>query len=123
MGSKIAIYYKFKAEFEALKITFPEFTESPEEFQRSSDKTFLGQFVSAREGIRLDTADAIVFYNIDFSYLSYAQAQNRIVSKERTKEAVLWWVFTIGGIEKKIYDVVCKKKDYTIYYFKRDYGT
>lgn len=121
-GKKIAVFYKFQAEFEMLKKEFSNWTDSPEKFQMAdTDCVFLGQFQSAREGIRLDTADAIVFFNIDFSYLSYAQARNRIVSKERTKPAPLYWVFSEGGIEAKIYKVVCKKKDYTLRHFKRDF--
>jgi len=122
VGQKIAVYYKFQAELDMLKKVFTNWTVSPEEFQASPDSTFLGQFLSAREGIRLDTADAIVFLNIDFSYLSYAQARNRIASKERTKEAVLYWVFSEEGIEDKIYKMVCKKKDYTNYHFKKHYN-
>lgn len=120
-GQRVAVFYKFKAELDALKKVFPDFTESPEVFQAGISPCFFGQFQSAREGIRLDKADAIIFYNIDFSYLSYAQAKNRIVSKERSKSAVLYWLFTRGGIEEKIYKVVVKKKDYTTYYFKRDF--
>lgn len=118
---KIAIFYKFKQEFECLKGIFSNWTDNSEQFQQSNDATFLGQFVSSREGVRLDTADAIVFYNIDFSYLSYAQAKERIISGERTKEAVLYWVFSNGGIEQKIYEVVKQKKDFTNYYFKKAY--
>lgn len=121
-GRKIAIYYKFIGEFEVLKKVFPNWTVSPEDFQDSSDKVFLGQFISAREGIRLDTADAIVFYNIDFSYLSYDQAKERIISKERTQKAKLYWIFSEGGIEQKIFKAVKNKQDYTNHYFKADYG-
>lgn len=122
VSQKIAIFYQFKAEFDILKLTFSNWTDSPEVFQSEPDRTFLGQFQSAREGIRLDTADSIVFYNIAFSYLSYAQAQNRIVSNERTKEAMLYWIFSEGGIEEKIYRVVSKKKDYTARHFKKDFN-
>lgn len=121
-SKKIAIFYKFKGEFEVLKKTFKNWTADPMEFQNSIDKTFLGQFVSSREGIRLDSADSIVFYNIDFSHLSYAQAKDRIISKERTKQAVLYWVFTNGGIEQKVYKSVMNKKDYVNYTFKKDYN-
>lgn len=78
--------------------------------------------MSSREGIRLDTADAILFYGIDFSYLSYEQSKNRIISKERTKEAVLYWIFCEGGIEEKILKAVRNKENYTSSYFNRDYG-
>jgi len=118
---KIAIFYKFKQEFEILKQLFPHWTSSPEEFQSNKNKTFLSQFQSGREGIRLDSADSIIFYNIDFSYLSYAQARERIISKERKKEANLYWIFIEGGIEEKIYKIVNQKKDYTVHYFKKDF--
>lgn len=121
-GQKIAIFYKFKAEFDILSKIFPNYTTSPETFQQSTDKVYLGQFVSSREGVRLDTADAILFYGIDFSYLSYEQSKNRIISKERTKEAVLFWIFADGGIEEKIYKAVMNKQNYTSTYFRRDYG-
>ena len=121
-SQKIAIYYKFKAEFDILTKILPNYTSSPEEFQQSTDKVYLGQFVSSREGIRLDTADAILFYGIDFSYLSYEQSKNRIISKERTKEAVLYWIFCEGGIEAKILKAVRNKENYTSSYFAKDYG-
>ncbi len=122
IGKKIAIFYKFKAEFELLKAVFPTWTNSPDEFQTSTDKVYLGQFVSSREGVRLDTADALIFYNIDFSFLSYEQARNRIISKERTTPAVLYWMFAENGIESKIYEAVKNKQDYTTSYFQKDYG-
>ena len=121
-GQKIAIFYKFKAELELLKQTFTDCTDSPEDFQESANMTFLGQFQSAREGIRLDTADSLVFYNIDFSFLSYEQGKNRIISKERETEAPLYFVFNREGIEPKIYKQVLNKQDYTLSYYLKDYG-
>jgi hypothetical protein len=123
-GQKIAIFYKFIAEREMLKVVFDNYTESPEYFQTSNDRVFIGQFISSREGVNLSTADAIVFMNIDFSYLSYAQGRERIISKDRQKQAVLYWIFSDDqkrGIEAKIYKVVQKKKDFTSYYFKKSY--
>lgn len=120
-GKKIAIYYKFKQEFELLKQTFENWTASPEEFQ-NGEFTFLGQFQSAREGIRLDKADALIFFNIDFSYLSYEQSKNRIISKERESYTPLYFVFSNSGIEKRIYNVVKNKSDYTYSHYKKDYG-
>lgn len=120
-NKKIAIFYKFIAEKELLKNVFKNYTESPEDFQAGLSPIFLGQFQSAREGIRLDVADYIIFYNIDFSFLSYEQSKNRIVSKERTREAYLYFIFSRGGIEEKIYKVVKNKQDYTLSYFKSDY--
>ena len=116
---RIVIFYKFIGELQILTEVFDNCTSSPDEFQSGKSNVFLGQFLSAREGIRLDTADAIIFYNIDFAYLSYEQSKNRIVSKERTKTARLYWVFNKKGIEQQIYNVVRKKSDYTVNYYKQ----
>jgi len=120
---RIVIFYKFKGELDILKLHFhAEYCTTPEDFQNGDSRVFLAQFISGREGIRLDTADAIVFYNIDFSFLSYEQAKNRIVSFERKESAILYWLFSNKGIESQIYKAVSNKKDYTISYFREGYG-
>ena len=115
-GKKIAIFYVFKSEFEVLKETFPNWTASPEEFQQSG-KVFLGQFRSAREGVRLDTADALIFFNLEFSYLSYEQAKNRLQSKDRVKEAKLYFIVSDCGVESHILKAVRNKQDFTLSYY------
>jgi len=103
-----------------LKEAFPKYTDVAQFFQEGQNNVFLGQFVSAREGIRLDSADAIIFFNIDFSYLSYEQARNRIASFERKDKAILYWIFSDKGIERKIYNRVKNKEDYTLAHYRND---
>lgn len=122
-GRKIAVFYKFKCEAVMLQTVFiGRITESPEEFAQSDDKVFISQVQSGREGINLSTADCLVFMNIDFSAVSYWQARARLQSKDRETEAKIYWVFAKDGIERKIYEAVSKKKDYTLSYFKRDFN-
>jgi hypothetical protein len=122
-GQKIGIFYKFKAERLMLIAGFgmDKITESPEEFNASRDKIFISQIQSGREGINLSTADCLVMLNIDFAAVSYWQARARLQDKNRTKEAVIYWVFSEGGIEQKIYDRVLQKRDFTLQYFKYVY--
>lgn len=118
-GKKIGIFYKFKEELNALKEVFQDdlVTElSP--FERTNKNIAL-QIVSGREGISLRQADCLVYYNIDFSATSYWQSKDRMTTKDRLKNKV-YWVFSKGGIESKIYKAVTKKKDYTLRHFKRD---
>jgi SNF2 family DNA or RNA helicase len=121
-GQKIAIFYKFKAEFEALKETFEHWTNDIEEFNTKKESVFLTQILSGREGINLSIADSLIFYNIDFSATSYFQARDRLTSKTRTKENRVFWLFSVGGIENKIYKCVKNKEDYTLNHFKNDRG-
>jgi hypothetical protein len=121
-GKKIAIFYKFQAEKMAIKWIMGKCYEDPTEFNNANDGCFISQIVSGREGVNLSTADALVFYNIDFSATSYWQSRARIQTKDRTKEAQIYWIFSEGGIEDKIYKAVMDKKDYTLQYFKKDFG-
>lgn len=122
-GQKIAIYYKFIAEEMAIRLTFgsDKLTTDPLEFNERNDLIFISQIQSGREGVNISTADALVFYNIDFSAVSYWQSRARIQTKDRTKDANIHWIFSKGGIEDKIYKAVMDKTDYTTNIFKKDY--
>jgi len=96
-----------------------ELTDDLEEFNATSKNIAL-QIVSGREGISLRNADFLVYYNIDFSATSYWQSKDRMTTIDRKFNKV-FWVFTIGGIEEKIYEVVQQKKDYTLNFFKKDF--
>lgn len=121
-GKKIAVFYKFRCEAVMLQAVFAgRWTESPEEFAQSDKLVFISQFQSGREGINLSTADCLVAMNLDFSAVTYWQVRARLQSREREKACKMYWVFAKDGIERKIYEMVSKKKDYTLSYFKRDY--
>jgi hypothetical protein len=119
-GKKLGIFYKFKAELEALKQVFnDDITTDLEEFNNTNKHIAL-QIVSGREGISLKEADYIVYYNIDFSAVSYWQSRDRLTTMQR-KSNEIFWLFSKGGIEHKIYDKVKLKKNYTSSVFKKDY--
>lgn len=120
-GKKIAIFYKYVAEAYQLRYDFAgRITEDPIAFnQAGGDAVFISQIQSGREGINLSSADALVMYNIDFSATSYWQARARIQTLDRKEPAKVYWIFTRGGIEGKIYEMVCKKKDFTTQHYKR----
>lgn len=121
-GKKIAVFYKFKAEYMALLWVFnKKITFDAEQFNNSEDLIFVSQIVSGREGLNLSSADALVFYNIDFSAVSYWQSRARIQTKDREKQSSIYWIFAEKGIEDKIYKAVMDKKDYTLSHFKKDF--
>lgn len=119
-GKRLAVFYVYQSEADLLKEYFPDWTDSPEEFQRApgASKVFLGQVRSAREGVRLDTADALVFFNLEYSYLSYEQGRNRLMSKEREKPARVYFLCSDCGIEGDILEAVHGKSDFTYAWFK-----
>jgi len=119
-GQKIAIFYKFVEEFNALKHIFGNrLTNDLEEFN-TTDKNIALQIVSGREGISLAKAKYLVYYNIDFSAVSYWQSRDRLTTMDRKINDV-YWIFSKDGIESKIYASVIKKKDYNNETFKRDF--
>lgn len=116
---KIGIFYKFKEELNAIKKVYGDNICTDLETFDSTDKSIALQIVSGREGISLKKADILLYYNIDFSATSYWQSRDRMTTKNRLENKVVW-VFTKGGIEPDIYKAVSKKKDYTLKHFKRD---
>jgi len=120
LNKKIAIFYKFKEELNAIKEVYGETISTELSVFKETDKSIALQIVSGREGISLKEADALVYYNIDFSATSYWQSRDRMTTKERLKNKV-YWIFAEKGIENKIYKAVTKKKDYTLKHFKRDF--
>jgi hypothetical protein len=120
---KIGVFYKFKEELSALSQVFGDkLTTDLEEFDNGDYQVIALQIVSGREGISLKNADYVVFFNIDFSATSYWQARDRMTTMERKFNKV-YWVFSNGGIEDKIYKAVKSKKSYTLNIFKKDYDT
>jgi len=121
-GIKIAIFYKFKEEFNALKSVYGnELTDNVEEFD-NSEKCIALQIISGREGISLKNAKYLVYYNIDFSATSYWQSRDRLTTMQRQSNEI-FWIFSKGGIELDIYKTVLKKKDYTLKIFKENERT
>jgi SNF2 family DNA or RNA helicase len=119
-GCKIAIFYKFKEELEALKQVFGDELTTELSVFEDTYKNIALQIVSGREGISLKKAEYLVYYNIDFSATSYWQSRDRMTTKDRPENEV-FWIFSKGGIEYQIYKAVTKKKDYTLSHFKRDF--
>jgi hypothetical protein len=121
-GKRLAIFYKFATELAVLVHVFSgEWTNDPASFQSGEKRVFLSQIVSGREGINLSEADCLVFMNIDFSATSYWQSRARIQTKDRTKDAKIYWIFALNGIEEKIHKAVMEKKDYTLSHFQKDF--
>lgn len=117
-GKKIALYYLFIEEGEVLKKYFPNWTDNQEEFNNSRDKAFIRQMVSGREGINLSTADWLIMYNIAFSATTYWQVRARMQTKDRVKASKIAWIFSKHGLERSVYNAVCRKKDFTNSYFR-----
>ena len=119
---KIAIFYKFKSEYYALKTIYGnELTEDLNEFN-TTNKSIALQIVSGREGISLSNAKYLVYYNIDFSSLSYWQSRDRLTTMNRLTNDI-YWIFSENGIEDKIYKAVSNKKNYTLKIFENDRAT
>jgi hypothetical protein len=119
-GMKLAVFYNYIGEGNLLKKHL-NWTNDPMEFNSSTDKVYVGQFISSREGVNVSTADALVMFNVPFSSTSYHQVLERLNVRDREKESVVYWIFGKDGIESKIYERVKEKKTYTVSHFRKDY--
>lgn len=118
-GVKVAVFYKYQAEREALIQVLGECCDTPEAFNQAEGaaRIYL-QIQSGREGVNLSTADVLVMYNIDFAAVSYWQARARMQTFDRTEPAKVLWLMFEGGIERRIYEQVMNKKDFTLQHYR-----
>ena len=121
-GKRIAIYYRYKAEYKILSTFFPSHTVDWQAFENRTSDVFMSQIQSGREGISLRSADLIIMYNIDFSATSYWQVRARMQYKGREGACPIHWLFSDLGIESKVYQAVSKKKNFTVAYYKSKNG-
>jgi hypothetical protein len=120
---KTAILYKFQAEGDMLREVYAGmWTDSPEEFN-ATDKTYIGQVQSSREGVNLSSADDLVFFSIDHSALSYLQGRDRASYLGRDRANRVHWLFAARSLEPIIYKTVRAKEDYTTNHYRRDRST
>jgi hypothetical protein len=115
---KIAIFYKFKEELNVILDVLGEAVTTDLKEFNTTNKSIALQIVSGREGINLSAAKYIVYYNIDFSAVSYWQSRDRLTTIERSSNEV-FWIFAKGGIEHHIYKQVMSKKNFTLSTFKK----
>lgn len=118
---KVAVFYQFVAEGDLLRRTLTNIHQTPEAFNKAASGVFLCQIQAGSQGVNLSTADCLVFYNINFSFVQYWQARARASHYDRQTPSQLHWIFTEGGIEEKILAVVKQKKSYTNKYYYKDY--
>ena len=117
-GKKIAIMYCFVKEKQLLQeVLWDLVTDNLEEF-KTSKKSYIWQIVSNREWISLREADALVFYNIAFSWTSYVQWRDRLSYMWR-KENNVYFINSENGIEEKILKTVRKKQNFTSKIFEK----
>jgi hypothetical protein len=112
---KIAIFYKFKMELEMLKEFF-DVTDNVEEFN-NTNKVLCLQFVSGREGTKLNKADMLIYFNIDFSATTYFQARDRMTTIDR-EVSDIYYLISDCGIEMDVYKAVSNKKNYTLRFYE-----
>jgi DNA-binding transcriptional regulator YiaG len=118
---KIAIFYKFKEELNVIQDVLGDAVTTDLNEFNTTNKSIALQIVSGREGINLSAAKYIVYYNIDFSAVSYWQSRDRLTTIERSSNEV-FWIFAKGGIEHHIYKQVMAKKNFTLSTFNKYYG-
>ncbi len=119
-GKRLGIFYKFKAEWDLLKEVFKDDLTNDLEIFDNGCKHIALQILSGSEGISLRNADFLVYYNIDFSAKNYFQSRDRLTTMQRKSNEV-FWIFSDGGIEEKIYKSVMLKKNFTTTIFKKEY--
>jgi hypothetical protein len=117
---KMVIFYVFKQELQIIKDVLGDRVTTDLETFQNSNKSIALQIRSGREGLNLSAGEMIVFFSTEHSATSYFQGRDRLTTPTRLEADIywLWGTFDgVVGIDKEIYDVVTKKKNYTAAHF------
>ncbi|MEO0132875.1 MAG: DEAD/DEAH box helicase family protein [candidate division WOR-3 bacterium] len=110
LHGKVVVFYKYIAEGEALR----------KYFLLNNDVVLL-QLQAGSEGHAVPDANAIVFYNVDFSNRTHLQARQRITYKGR-RTVFIYYLLSDIGFEENVLKVLTRKEKYNIrdfYKFKK----
>ena len=118
-GRKVAIFTVYQEESRMIRELIPNCTDNPEVFNADPTATFIGQIRSSREGVNLSSADCLIYYNLEFSALSYLQGRDRATSKDRVTPPEVWFIMADKGIEIEIYKKVKTKESFTQKHFEQ----
>lgn len=117
-GKKIAIIFCYKAEERMLKMFFPNWTESDQEFNASNDKVFIKHIISCKTGTNLSTADAVIAITPFDSAEQFIQGSARMQHVKRTKPPEFYWIMSKHGIENEVLNNASNNKnEYTRYHY------
>lgn len=117
---RLGIYYKFREERQTLEAVLgpQNCTDSPEDFEDGKFPYFLGQVRADAEGVRLASADALVFYSWDYSATLYWQTRNRLQVMEREDPARVFYLVGAGTRDADSLRALRAKKDFTLSYYR-----
>ena len=112
-GRRIAVLCSFKAEVKAISRRWSSegITDDIEAFRRGG--WFVGSVQRFNSGVDLADAEALVFTSVPWSAVQYIQGRERLLRRDRTMVAPVYFPVIKGGIDERIFDVVAKgKKDF-----------
>lgn len=124
---KILIYYYYQAEREILLKHLQDKVTEDLDIAKNSDKHFIAQMTSMREGITFPECEAIIYYNIDFSAITFLQSQERASLHHKDKVDIIHLISSsfpskkaLGkSFEQLVLEVLKHKKRFTDSHYER----
>ena len=128
--NKMLIYYYYQAEKEMLLKHLQDKITEDLSIAKTSDKHFIAQMTSMREGITFPECEAIVYFNIDFSAITFLQSQERASLHNKDKIDIVHLISSSfpskrangKSFEQIVLEVLLHKKRFTDSHYERIKG-
>lgn len=127
---RVIIFYNFNCELDllqqlVLKLKRPlSFINGKEKnlncYNNNVDSVTLVQYQSGSSGVNLQKANKIIYYSPPVKSDYYEQSKKRIHRIGQDSKCTYWKLVTTNSIEKKIYNTLDLKRDYTEELFKHE---
>lgn len=106
---KVVIVYRFVKDLEDLRKAFPKSVNNVEDFKAGKSNKLLLQ-CSQCESFNLQMCNRMIFYTLDYSFISYDQMCKRIYRMGQKLPVKIQTLIFDGSIENKIWSAVRRKE-------------
>ena len=111
-GLKTAVLTTYKAEVASYVAN--GFSVDVEGFKAGNTDRFVGNIQSYARGVDFSVADALVLTGCPWSSETFLQSRDRLLRRDRTREALVYYPVIKNGLDEKIYkQVAITKKAFT----------
>lgn len=84
-----------------------------EAWERVHNSVTLAHYKSGATGVEMQYANITIYYSPTYSYAEYEQSKGRTHRNGQTKKCIYYRFYSVGTIEKNIWECIAQKKDFS----------
>lgn len=120
LNERIVIFCKYTHEIDLIKKELKNYkvliydgrseNDDWKKFKTNKYDILLTQIKKGGTGLNLQNASTVIFFSLTYSYIDLSQAKDRVHRNGQTNKVTVYYLLTVGTIERSIYRTLINKK-------------